>query len=85
MAWSAGWALLLLALCHWLFDLRGWRPFGRSMGINAIVAYAGSWVMACVLEKFGLFGALYRGVFQPATAQHFRRHVDRHVDVVMGA
>lgn len=66
VAWSAGWALLLLALCHWLFDLRGWRPFGRAMGINAIVAYAGSWVMACVLEKFGLFGTLYREVFQPA-------------------
>ena len=66
VAWSAGWALLLLALCHWLFDVRGWKPFGRSMGINAIVAYAGSWVMACVLEKFGLFGALYRGLFQPA-------------------
>ena len=64
--WTAGWATLLLALCHHLFDVRGWRPFGRSMGINAITAYAGSWVMACVLEKFGVFGALYRGVFQPA-------------------
>ena len=64
--WTAGWATLLLALCHWLFDVRGWRPFGRSMGINAITAYAGSWVMACLLERFGLFGALYRGVLQPA-------------------
>lgn len=64
--WSAGWATLLLALCHRLFDVRGWRPFGRSMGINAITAYAGSWIMACGPEKFGLFGALYRGVFQPA-------------------
>lgn len=63
--WSAGWATLLLAVCHQLFDVRGWRPFGRSMGINAITAYAGSWVMACLLERFGLFGALYRGVFQP--------------------
>ena len=64
--WTAGWATLLLALCHWLFDVRGWRPFGRSMGINAITAYAGSWVMACLLERFGVFGALYRGVLQPA-------------------
>jgi predicted acyltransferase len=36
------------------------------MGINAITAYAGSWIMACVLEKFGMFGALYRGMLQPA-------------------
>ena len=65
VAWSAGWAMLLLALCHWLFDTRGWSPFGRAMGINAIVAYAGSWVMACLMEKTGMFGALYRGLFQP--------------------
>ena len=63
--WTAGWATLLLALCHQLFDVRGWRPFGRSMGINAITAYAGSWVMACVMERFGVFGAIYRGVLQP--------------------
>jgi len=66
--WSAGWAMLLLALCHGLFDLRRWPPFGRSMGSNAIVAYAGSWLMACVMERYGLFGALYREVLQPAIA-----------------
>ncbi len=65
VAWSAGWAMLLLALCHWMFDVRGWKPFGRSMGGNAIVAYAGSWIMACLMEKSGRGSALYRGVFQP--------------------
>jgi len=49
----------LLALSHALFDLRQWPPLGRSMGINAITAYAGSWLMACVLEKFGVFAAGY--------------------------
>lgn len=68
VAWSAGWAMLLLALCHWLFDIRRWPPLGRSMGINAIVAYAGSWLMACVMERYGLFGALYRDALQPAVA-----------------
>ena len=68
VAWSAGWAILLLALCHWLFDLRACRPIGRGMGINAIVAYAGAWVMACVLEASGLAGALYRGLLQPGIA-----------------
>lgn len=66
VAWTAGWAMLLLALCHWLFDVRGWKPFGRPMGINAIAAYAGSWLMACLLEKSGWGGALYRALFQPA-------------------
>ena len=64
--WAVGWATVLLALCHSLFDVRGWRPFGRSMGINAIAAYAGSWIMACVLERTGVFAALYRGVLRPA-------------------
>lgn len=71
VAWSAGWAMLLLVLCHRLFDVRGWPPFGRSMGINAIVAYAGSWAMACLMEKYGLFGALYRDGFQPLLAPTF--------------
>ncbi|MBV2209836.1 MAG: DUF1624 domain-containing protein [Thermomonas sp.] len=57
--YAAGWSLLLLALCHWLFDQRQWPPFGRSMGINAITAYAGSWLVACVFEKWGVFGAAY--------------------------
>ncbi|MFT4179142.1 MAG: heparan-alpha-glucosaminide N-acetyltransferase domain-containing protein [Thermomonas sp.] len=69
--WAAGWSMLLLALCHWLFDVRGLRAFGRSMGINAITAYAGSWVMACLMERFGLFGALYRGVFLPSIGTRF--------------
>ena len=69
--WSAGWALLLLVACRFLFDRRGWPPFGRSMGGNAIVAYAGSWVMACVLEKFGAFAAIHRDVLQPLVAPLF--------------
>ena len=59
VVYAAGWSLLLLALFHWLFDLRGGYPLGRSMGINAITAYAGSWLMACVFEKLGVFAAAY--------------------------
>lgn len=40
--WAAGWSLLLLALFHWIIDVRGWClwafPF-RVIGANAIVAY----------------------------------------------
>ncbi len=59
VVYAAGWSLLLLSLCHWLFDARGLPPLGRSMGINAITAYAGSWLLACVFEKFGVFAAAY--------------------------
>ncbi|MEN9309978.1 MAG: hypothetical protein RLY77_103 [Pseudomonadota bacterium] len=59
VVYAAGWSLLLLALFHWLFDLRGGYPLGRSMGINAITAYAGSWLMACVFAKLGVFAAAY--------------------------
>ena len=62
--------------------------------MGAITAYAGSWVMACVLEKFGVFGALYRGVFQPAigplleTCDHYpplsRYSLDRELAVSSG-
>ncbi len=57
--YAAGWSCLLLALCHALFDHLGVYPLGRSMGINAITAYAGSWLLACVFAKFGVFEAAY--------------------------
>jgi predicted acyltransferase len=40
---TAGAACLLLALCWWLIDMRGWRLWSRPflwLGSNAIVAYA---------------------------------------------
>jgi predicted acyltransferase len=40
---STGLAMILLALCHWLFDLRPWRgvvtTFFAAFGVNAIFAY----------------------------------------------
>jgi predicted acyltransferase len=40
---TAGAASLLLALCWWLIDMRGWRLWSRPflwLGMNAILAYA---------------------------------------------
>jgi predicted acyltransferase len=40
---TAGAACLLLALCWWLIDMRGWRAWSRPflwLGSNAIMAYA---------------------------------------------
>jgi predicted acyltransferase len=61
--WTSGAALLTLALAHTLVDRRGLPAFGRSFGINAIVAYAGAWVATCLLEVSGGHAAIYRVVF----------------------
>jgi len=64
--WTGGFGMLALALAHQLIDVCGWPPLGRAMGVNAIAAYAGSWLATCVLEGYGIMPPLYREVF----AQH---------------
>lgn len=58
--WTGGWAMLALATCHALVDLRGWPAVGRSFGVNAIAAYAGSALMVVVLVALGAWEPLYR-------------------------
>jgi len=60
---TGGVALLALALAHESIDRRGWPPLGRSLGINAIVAYAAAWLAVCVLDGFGWTAALYARAF----------------------
>ncbi len=61
--WTGGVALLAIALAHYLVDLRGWPALGRSFGVNAIAAYAGSWIAACILAGSGTMAVLYRVLF----------------------
>ena len=61
--WSVGWAMLALAAAHALVDRRGWPPLGRSFGVNAIAAYAGSGVMVCLFAGLGWWGAIYQRGF----------------------
>ena len=61
--WTGGVATLTLAFAHKGFDIWGWPPFGRSLGINAITAYAGAWVAVCILEGTGAMRPLYNSVF----------------------
>lgn len=61
--WTGGVAMLLLAGTHGLVDRRGlWLP-GRALGLNAILAYAGSWLMICVLAALGADRWLYDHAF----------------------
>ena len=61
--WSAGWAALALVLAHLLIDRRGWPAIGRSFGVNAIAAYAGSALMVYGLAGIGAWSAIYRHGF----------------------
>ena len=63
--WTSGAAFWLLALAHILVDRHGWPALGRSMGINAIVVYAGAWVAACLLAGTGTQTVLYTQLFLP--------------------
>ena len=57
--WSGGWALLALWAAHLAVDRRGWPAIGRGFGVNAIAAYAGSWLMVCALEALGWGSPIY--------------------------
>lgn len=61
--WSAGWAVLALAAMRVLVDHRGWPALGRSFGVNAITAYAGSALLVCVLAVAGVWTPLYQHGF----------------------
>lgn len=61
--WTAGWAMLALSAAHAWIDRRGGRPWGRSFGVNAIAAYAGSAVMVYALAGLGWAEPIYRHGF----------------------
>ncbi|MBV7472395.1 heparan-alpha-glucosaminide N-acetyltransferase domain-containing protein [Pseudoxanthomonas sp. PXM05] len=63
VVWTAGWALLALWGAHVLIDRKGLRPWGRSFGVNAIAAYAGSAIMVYAFSALGWMQAIYRHGF----------------------
>jgi predicted acyltransferase len=67
--WSAGLAMLALLAAHRLVDVDGLPPIGRSFGVNAIAAYAGSWLMVCLLAALKLDGPIYSHGFAWMTPQ----------------
>ncbi|MEP6939548.1 MAG: heparan-alpha-glucosaminide N-acetyltransferase domain-containing protein [Rudaea sp.] len=59
----AGLAALALLAFHLAVDRRGWPPFGRRFGVNAIAAYAGSELMQILLPAFGWQQPIYDAGF----------------------
>lgn len=40
--WTGGWALLILAVCYWLIDIKGWKTWSKPFeifGANALAVY----------------------------------------------
>ncbi|MBV8633533.1 MAG: DUF1624 domain-containing protein [Burkholderiaceae bacterium] len=66
--WTGGFGLLAIAATHELIDKRGFPAWGRSLGINAIAAYAGSWLATCILSGSGVMSPLYAHVFSEPLA-----------------
>lgn len=62
--WTGGFGLIAIAAVHYLIDVRGMPALGRSLGINAIAAYAGSWLATCALEGSGMMQPLYATLFE---------------------
>ncbi|HSX62922.1 MAG TPA: heparan-alpha-glucosaminide N-acetyltransferase domain-containing protein [Tahibacter sp.] len=61
--WTGGIACLALLVMHRLADRRGvWLP-GGALGRNAMLAYAGSWLMVCVLAATGTDRWLFSHAF----------------------
>ena len=57
---TGGFAMLFLALCYWLVDLRGWRKWGAPFlvfGMNAILAYALAALVSEISIDFEFRGA----------------------------
>lgn len=69
--WTGGFGMLAIALAYQLIDVRGWPPLGRAMGVNAIAAYAGSWLASCALAASGVMGPLYENGFRAPLAPVF--------------
>ena len=62
--WTAGFGMLAISLTHYLIDQCNWPAIGKSFGINAIAAYAGSWIGICLLYGTGAFQPIYRNLFE---------------------
>lgn len=60
---TGGCAMLALALCHVLIDRYRWPAWGRSFGVNAIAAYAGSAAMVLLFAGLGWWDPIYRTGF----------------------
>jgi predicted acyltransferase len=73
--WTAGAATGLMALAHWLVDVRGLPAWGRTFGVNAIAAYAGSAFLLYALAAVGWLEPIYQHGFAEWMTPRFGPYV----------
>jgi predicted acyltransferase len=61
--WTSGFAYLLIWFMHRIIDIAKMPAFGLSFGVNAIAAYAGSWLATCLLAASGIMDMIYPAWF----------------------
>ena len=64
-------AYLTIYGMHRLIDIAKFPPIGISFGVNAIAAYAGSWVATCILAATGLMDKIYAAWFATQITPRF--------------
>lgn len=66
VVFTAGCACVLLATCIWIIDVKGWRGWTRpfvDFGVNPLIAFVGSGMMARLLGP--VQPKIYRTLFKP--------------------
>lgn len=74
---TSGFAMVVLAFCYWLADIRGWRKWAQPFlvfGMNAIASFTlATFLAKCLIvihvtsggERTSLWGYLYEHFFEP--------------------
>lgn len=68
VVFTAGAALLVLALCYWLIDVRGWRRWAEPAivyGLNPLAIYVLSSLIAKLFARIGFTAWAYETLFLP--------------------
>ncbi len=70
VVFTAGAAILLLAVCYWLIDVRGWKQWAKPavvLGVNPLAAYVFSSLLANLLRvwpsEVSAQARIYEGLF----------------------
>ena len=68
VVFTAGFACLMLAVCIWIIDIRGIRGWTKPFviyGVNPLVAFVGSGIMAKLLDMWRLKSLSYQVLYEP--------------------
>jgi predicted acyltransferase len=78
VALTAGFAAVMLAICVWIVDVKQWRGWTRPFvvyGVNPLVAFVGSGIMARLLGIIKIDGRSLQAV----TFSYYKPHFDPYV------